>query len=166
LANRKSAHKIGLAIWWLKYFYETWLQGSTTGILLSFCAKDPPHRQYVTVVQHFRKTQIVIKFTLTYLILILTLNFSCVQKKSTENELNKTELVESSKTNTLKFTSGIRAIYQDSKGNYWFGSLQEGVAVYNGKSFIYFNRNDGLSDNQIYNIQEDNKGVIWFNTQK
>ena len=69
------------------------------------------------------------------------------------------------KTDTLKFTSGIRAIYQDSKGNFWFGSLQEGVAVFNGTSFLYFTSDDGLSDNQIHNIQEDKKGIIWFNTQ-
>ncbi len=114
---------------------------------------------------HIRKTRNGQKIKLTYLILILTLNFSCFEKKSTENELKKTELVETLKTDTLKFTSGIRVIYQDSKGNYWFGSLQEGLALYNGISFIYFNSDDGLSDNQIYNIQEDKKGVIWFNTQ-
>ena len=68
------------------------------------------------------------KIKLIYLILILTLNFSCVEKKSTEKETQQPELVETSKTDTLKFTSGIRAIFQDSKGNYWFGSLQEGVA--------------------------------------
>ncbi len=106
------------------------------------------------------------KLNLIYLILILTLNFSCVEKKSTEKETQKPELVETSETDTLKFTSGIRAIFQDSKGNYWFGSLEEGVAVYNGKSFIYFNNDDGLSDNQIHNIQEDKEGVIWFNTQQ
>ena len=107
-----------------------------------------------------------IKLKLIYLILILTLNFSCIEKKSIENGLNKSEFLESSKNDTLKFTSGIRAIFQDSKGNYWFGSLQEGVAVYNGKSFIYFNSDDGLSDNQIHNIQEDKAGIIWFNTQQ
>jgi hypothetical protein len=26
-------------------FYETFVQGSTFGILLNFCAKNPPHRQ-------------------------------------------------------------------------------------------------------------------------
>lgn len=106
------------------------------------------------------------KIKLIYLILILTLNFSCAEKKATENGLNKTELVVTSKADTLKFTSGIRAIFQDSKGNYWFGSLQEGVAVYNGKSFMYFNSDDGLTDNQIHNIQEDKKGVIWLNMQQ
>lgn len=105
------------------------------------------------------------KINLINLILILTLSFSCVEKKSTEKEINQPELVATSKTDTLTFTSGIRAIFQDSKGNYWIGSLQEGVAVYNGKSFNYFTINEGLSDNQIHSIQEDKKGVIWFNTQ-
>ncbi|MBM3436829.1 MAG: diguanylate cyclase, partial [Bacteroidetes bacterium] len=86
---------------------------------------------------------------MTCLILLLTLNFSCVEKKSTEKETNNQELVTTSKTDTLKFTSGIRAIFQDSKGNYWFGSHNEGVSFYNGKSFEYFTTNEGLADNQI-----------------
>lgn len=102
---------------------------------------------------------------MTFLFFLLALNFSCVEKKSIENELNRTELVAASEIDTLKFTSGIRSIFQDSKDNYWFGSLQEGVAVYNGKSFNYFTTNEGLTDNQIHRIQEDKKGVIWFNTQ-
>jgi hypothetical protein len=36
---------IGLAIWRLKCFYETFVQDSTVVILLNFCAKNPPHRQ-------------------------------------------------------------------------------------------------------------------------
>ena len=106
------------------------------------------------------------KIKLIYLILILTLNFSCVENKSTEWKTNNPELVTTLKADTLKFTSGISSIFQDSKGNYWFGSLQEGVAVYNGKSFLYYTNNDGLTDNQIHSIQEDKEDVIWFNTQK
>ncbi len=34
-----------LAIWRQKCFYETFIQGSTAGILLNFCAKNPPLRQ-------------------------------------------------------------------------------------------------------------------------
>jgi len=104
------------------------------------------------------------KIKLIYLILILTLNFSCVEKKSTENETNNPELVATSKTDTLKFTSGVRAIFQDSKGNYWFGSQNEGVSLYDGNSFKYFTTNDGLADNQIRYIQEDRNGNIWFGT--
>ena len=39
---------IGLAIWRVKCFYETFVQGSTAVILLNFCAKNPPHRQAAT----------------------------------------------------------------------------------------------------------------------
>lgn len=101
-----------------------------------------------------------------FLILILTLNFSCFEKKSTEKETNKPELAATSKADTLKFTSGIRAILQDSKGNYWLGSHNDGVSFYNGKSFEYFTTNEGLSDNQIRSIQEDKNGKIWFGTAK
>lgn len=105
------------------------------------------------------------KIKLINLIFILTLSFSCFEKKSAEKETNNSELKSTSNTDTLKFTSGIRAIFQDSKGNYWFGSLQEGVAVYNGKTFSYYTIKNGLTDNQIHSIQEDKKGLIWFNTQ-
>ncbi len=101
---------------------------------------------------------------LTYLVLILTLTFSCVEKKSPQKEINKSEFVNSSKTDSLKFTSGIRSIFQDTKGNYWFGSHNEGVSYYDGKSFNYFNKSGGLSDNQIRSIQEDTNGIIWFGT--
>jgi hypothetical protein len=43
--NNLPATNIGLAIWRLKYFYETLVQGSTAVILLNFCANNPPHRQ-------------------------------------------------------------------------------------------------------------------------
>lgn len=116
--------------------------------------------------RHIRKPEMNKKLKLIYLILILTLNFSCVEKKSTEKEVNKSELVRTSKADTLKFTSGIRAIFQDSKGNYWFGSHNEGISYYNGKSFEYFTTNEGLSDNQIRSIQEDKNGKIWFGTAR
>lgn len=103
---------------------------------------------------------------LIFLILILALNASCVEKKSTEKEISTPEWVTISKTDTLKFTSGIRAILQDSKGNYWFGSHNEGVGYYDGKSFEYFTTKEGLQDNQIRSIQEDKEGVIWFDTPK
>lgn len=101
---------------------------------------------------------------------ILALNFSCFENKSTEKETGKeTEkptLASTLKTDTLQFSSGILAIFQDSKGNYWIGSQNEGVSVYNGISFEYFTINEGLTDNQIRSIQEDKNGKIWIGTAK
>ena len=105
------------------------------------------------------------KIKLINLILLLTLSFSCAEEKSTtQKEITQAELVATSNTDTLKFTSGIRAIFQDSKGNYWFGSHNEGLSVYNGISFEYFTTDEGLADNQIRTIQEDKYGDLWFGT--
>jgi ligand-binding sensor domain-containing protein len=61
----------------------------------------------------------------------------------------------------LRFET-VRSILEDSKGNYWFGSWNEGVCRFDGKSLTYFTVEDGLSDNQIRSIHEDRNGVVWF----
>lgn len=66
----------------------------------------------------------------------------------------------------LNFTTGIWSIFEDSKGNYWLGSDQEGVAMFDGHTLSYFTKNEGLSDNQIRSIQEDKEGNIWLETGK
>lgn len=62
----------------------------------------------------------------------------------------------------LKFTTGIRSILEDCRGNIWFGSHQEGAGKFDGEKFTYYHVEDGLSDNQVRNIYEDWNGVIWF----
>jgi len=64
----------------------------------------------------------------------------------------------------LNFSSGVCAILEDSKGNFWFGSHQEGVCKFDGKTFTYFTEKDGLTNNQVRSIKEDAKGNIWFGT--
>lgn len=64
----------------------------------------------------------------------------------------------------LKYSSGIISIFEDSKGRFWFGSQKEGVCLSIGNELRYFTTNDGLSDNQIRAIQEDQAGVVWFET--
>lgn len=61
----------------------------------------------------------------------------------------------------LRFET-VRSILEDSKGNFWFGSWNEGVARYDGVGLTYFTIEDGLSDNQVRSIREDRNGVIWF----
>lgn len=58
----------------------------------------------------------------------------------------------------------IRSIFQDKKGNYWFGTNDSGVFRYNGKILEQFSEKDGLSNNQVQNIQEDHLGQLWFST--
>ncbi|PSR10549.1 MAG: diguanylate cyclase [Bacteroidetes bacterium] len=106
-----------------------------------------------------------------FLAILLLLNFSCSPKNASETKADRltTGTTTYGPSNQdrgaqLKYTSGIRSILHDSKGNYWLGSHQEGVCLFDGKSFTYFTVEDGLSDHQVRTIQEDENGIIWFGT--
>lgn len=65
----------------------------------------------------------------------------------------------------------IRSIFQDSKGNLWFGTLGEGVVRYDAstntkKTLTYFSNPDGFYNNTVYAINEDKKGNLWFGTDQ
>ena len=60
----------------------------------------------------------------------------------------------------------IRSIFQDSKGDLWFGTLNEGVVRYNVKTLTYFSNADGFSNNTVYAINEDKQGNLWFGTDQ
>ncbi len=55
-------------------------------------------------------------------------------------------------------------IYQDQKGNYWFGSNGNGVFIYDGKNLKRYTEEHGLVDNTIRGIQEDHLGNIFIET--
>ncbi len=55
-------------------------------------------------------------------------------------------------------------IFEDKKGNLWFGTLSKGVARYDGTSLTYFSTNDGLCGNTVASITEDQAGNMWFGT--
>lgn len=63
-----------------------------------------------------------------------------------------------------KLDDNIRSIFQDSKGNYWYGTNAAGVYRYDGKTLTQYTVSDGLSDNQVQSIQEDGMGNLWFGT--
>jgi ligand-binding sensor domain-containing protein len=58
----------------------------------------------------------------------------------------------------------IRCIFQDSKGDLWFGSVGDGVIRYDGSSLVYFSKTENLSGNCIQAIAEDKLGNLWFGT--
>jgi len=108
---------------------------------------------------------------ITAIIAFTGLMLSCNPKQLSENKTPSIESNINSKSasieNELKlsFTSVINSIFQDSKGHYWFGSNKEGGCLYDGKSLKYFTMEDGLVDNNIFTIQEDEIGNIWFGTE-
>lgn len=102
-------------------------------------------------------------FILCSTILIIVTN-SCIN----QSQSNKENQIVQTKTDSklLKYTTGVRSILEDSKGNIWFGSHQEGVCLLHYGEFQYFTTENGLSDNQVRNIYEDKKGIIWFECGK
>jgi len=57
------------------------------------------------------------------------------------------------------------SLFEDAKGNLWFGTARGGVYRYNGNSFTLFTTKGGLADNTIMCMAEDKEGNIWFGTE-
>lgn len=97
----------------------------------------------------------------TFLIIVTT---SCNNRNQSDNKNQVIQTKTDSKL--LKYTSGVRSILEDSKGNIWFGSHNEGVCLLHNGEFQYFTTENGLSDNQVRSIYEDENGIIWFECGK
>ena len=59
-----------------------------------------------------------------------------------------------------------RSIYQDSKGNLWFGTIGEGVVRYDVKTLTYFTDPEGFVCTSVFSITEDRSGMMWFGTDQ
>ncbi|GAB5554044.1 MAG: hypothetical protein Sapg2KO_36350 [Saprospiraceae bacterium] len=66
----------------------------------------------------------------------------------------------------LQTPSNIWAIFQDSKGNYWFGSNGGGLYYYDRDVLVQITTKDGLIDQTIRGIQEGHLGNIFIETPK
>ncbi|MEQ8245148.1 two-component regulator propeller domain-containing protein [Fulvivirga sp.] len=95
-------------------------------------------------------------------ILITGFVSACSDGSKSKQPTEETQVSIKQENLTLKYTSGIRSILEDSKGNIWFGSHQEGAALFDGEGLTYFTVENGLSDNQIRSIYEDEAGTVWF----
>lgn len=58
----------------------------------------------------------------------------------------------------------LREIYQDSKGNLWFGTNVYDVMMYDGESLQYITEKDGFSGGRVTGIAEDSTGNMWLAT--
>ncbi len=106
---------------------------------------------------HFLKTPI---FTFLYLSLF---GIAC-------NEAEKAPVQEAPPHPMLVKTIGdprygnVYCSLQDKTGKLWFGTTENGLYEYDGKSFRQFLITDGLISNNISSMLEDNSGKIWIGT--
>lgn len=59
----------------------------------------------------------------------------------------------------------VQAALKDKEGNLWFGTSDDGLYRYDGKSFRQFLMADGLPSNSINDLLEDKEGKIWIGTK-
>ena len=100
----------------------------------------------------------------TIFILCSTFLMAATISCNSQSQSNKENQIVHSKDDSirLKYTTGVRSILEDSKGNIWFGSYNEGVCLLHNGKLQYFTTENGLSDNQVRSIYEDKNGIIWF----
>ncbi len=92
---------------------------------------------------------------------------SCNSKaKTSEQKIDTTNsaIIAVDTTNT-QIAQYIIDIFEDSKGNLWFGTIEKGVAKYTGKELRYYTTADGLIGNTVKSILEDVDGNLWFGTE-
>lgn len=58
----------------------------------------------------------------------------------------------------------VRKIYQDTKGNYWFGTNGNGIIRYDGKTLENISIGEVNKYIAVRSIVEDNSGNVWFGT--
>jgi len=61
----------------------------------------------------------------------------------------------------------VRALYEDGKGNFWIGTEGGGLLLFDrtkGKTLTRYSDADGLCNNAVLNILEDDGGSLWLST--
>jgi ligand-binding sensor domain-containing protein len=107
------------------------------------------------------------KFIILFYLAILTSLISC-SGQHTSHAINKNvnaSIIDITKVDTVKdLGKNIMLVYQDKKNNYWFGSWEEGLYKYDGKTILHITTKSGFPNNRIDEIKEDNSGNVYFNT--
>ncbi|HLP57394.1 MAG TPA: protein kinase, partial [Candidatus Deferrimicrobium sp.] len=62
-------------------------------------------------------------------------------------------------------SSSLQCIYEDKDGVFWLGSAN-GLFRFKDETFTHLTMKDGLFNNNIYQILEDNQGNFWFSCNK
>ena len=104
------------------------------------------------------------KLSITCLILIIApFFFGCggPVKKDLPKEKEHPKLIKNIGSPSY---GNVQCSLQDKAGNLWFGTTENGLYKYDGKSFSRFLVSNGLNSNNIYSLLEDKDGKIWIGT--
>lgn len=93
--------------------------------------------------------------------------------QSTELEKNKKKYIHISEESGDLYSNEIRAMFQDSKGNFYIAETGVGFALLDGTQFYkdrsihltHFSEKDSLINTMIQSFAEDRNGFIWIATE-
>jgi ligand-binding sensor domain-containing protein len=100
---------------------------------------------------------------------IITVLTSCNGQNTSQvlnGTVNDKHLIITAGDTVKELGNNIMLVYQDKKNNYWFGSWEDGLYRYDGKTIHHFTTKSGLPHNRIEEIKEDKSGNIYVNTSK
>ncbi len=68
----------------------------------------------------------------------------------------------------IQAAGGIKCVFRDSKKRMWIGTGGNGLCLYHPEQdkFTHYRVEDGLPNNVVYGILEDNDGNLWLSTNK
>lgn len=94
-------------------------------------------------------------------ILLILLVLSLHSCKSQVDESRASKPIQNHLKQIGEYVTGA---YEDTQGHLWFGTLQRGIARYDGKHLKYFTQTDGLPTNRVPGIMQDENGIYWMST--
>lgn len=99
------------------------------------------------------------------LIVLLILSILSTSCNSQEKKVNTNKMNDSDQQETeSQIGNYVTSAFEDSKGNLWFGTLEKGIAKYDGNELRYYTKKDGLPSNRVPSVKEDKNGILWFST--
>lgn len=116
--------------------------------------------------KYFAQTQV---FTFLTIVLFGTACNGPVKKDLPKERVSESNIISVGHPKLIKTIGSpkygnVQCGLQDKAGNLWFGTTENGLYKYDGKSFRQFTVANGLNSNNIYSILEDKNGEIWIGT--
>ncbi|GER61004.1 hypothetical protein ULMA_31120 [Patiriisocius marinus] len=105
-----------------------------------------------------------LSFSIYPLIILLVLTVLPLSCNSQDKNKAVQVTIEKEKPKGEQIGEYVVETFQDSKGYIWFGTLEKGIAKYDGNTLKYLTTNDGLPSNRVTTVVEDDLGNLWFGT--
>lgn len=98
----------------------------------------------------------------TLLLLALLSFFGCNVQSTAPKAETASNIMIGDTVSTM--SNNIMVVFQDRQNNYWFGSWEDGLYKWDGKTILHYSTENGLPHNHIEEIKEDNTGRVFINT--